>query len=912
LALAGSTVGGFCAVAAFTYDVHRRIRIAEKIIENKRTIHTTAPNYDATSAAKRLAVMVEAAEAGEFMGIESLKTSKQKATSGPEEPGSSTPEMKRDPYPKPKPMITLAKAHIRQKKSWSDPIKLFQHKRNVDGPSLARNNEILAIEAIQAEHAQIRGQPPLDSELRRLMSEELEITAANLFLGATARLDVISWERRQIACHIFTANCIKGNIFIARTLFNRLNNISVVSEEMWATLMHLLAKEGHIDSVGVLYERFSSKFVVPTHLLEVILRCLIESKRLEEAKHLFHLRFKNDYNCGLCGAYLDGLWRKTRSIELLKSEFARILESLQSLGRKPTEKLFNPMVKAFVESGRYEEAEVLVQDMPTKYDVQPGSRTVGLIVYSRALNCDWDRVMDGLYAMHDAGFTKQKKDFALAFDRVFLEYYPTHTGEQTFDLLISCINEFEIVPDRVLHRHIIEAIVEKGTEEMLEAITEMATQRQWDTGIGDEQIATILKTRRLAMTNSPVGIWRMMQAAKDRQASSSSSQRILGTSSETWAVRGEKIAPIHAPAEESFSETVNNMVESRDASWYVPLHKRMEHYLNMGRPYDALGVYQHATNSGFVVRPLHLSLAVIASILEGKTGLINARRMITSEWNYWKNVPTLRYSKRFTPWLPVFFQRVRQIDPSVVGRAGLIKMAIFEYYTICNNTPGLKVKHFCAASYSQYLLKGGSPEIAVDLLTTIYQSRWKISHGFDQVLLKLLLRAFGELRNLKGVWWCILTVLSRQEAIKPEFVVEALSQMTSLDKALADASSSTTQQLWTLHKAVEVLQAKSRGDEYWANLSVDSAWKKSRRSQLTRPEKDDPFLPTGPLKDLILEFDEEWELDLLLGRKQFNTAEQTKWWAEHNLANCHTVAPEDREYPIYRDQTWDKYYVPEE
>jgi hypothetical protein len=301
LALAGSTVGGFCAVAAFTYDVHRRIRIAEKIIENKRTIHTTAPNYDATSAAKRLAVMVEAAEAGEFMGIESLKTSKRKATSGPEEPGSNTLEIRRDPNPKPKPMITLAKSHIRQKKSWSDPIKLFQHKRNLDGPSLVRNNEILAIEAIQAEHAQIKGKPPLDSELRRLMNEDLEITAANLFLGATARLDVISWERRQLACHIFTANCIKGNIFIARTLFNRLNNISVVSEEMWATLMHLLAKEGHIDSVGVLYERFSSKFVVPTHLLEVILRCLIESKRLDEAKHLFHLRFKNDYNCGLCG-----------------------------------------------------------------------------------------------------------------------------------------------------------------------------------------------------------------------------------------------------------------------------------------------------------------------------------------------------------------------------------------------------------------------------------------------------------------------------------------------------------------------------------------------------------------------------------------------------------------------------------
>ncbi|KAJ5775438.1 uncharacterized protein N7511_000449 [Penicillium nucicola] len=911
LALAGSTVGGFCAVAVLTYDVHRRVRIAEKIVENKRTLHTTAPNYDATSAARRLAVMVEAAEAGEFMGIESLKTNKQKPTRGPEDPKSNTSPTKRDPYPKPKPLITLEKSHIRQKKWWSDDPAMFQSKRKLEGPSLARNLEILAIEALQAEQSMLKGKPPLDAELRRLLNEDREITAANLFLAAVTPPNDISWERRQLACHIFTANCMKGNIFIARTIFNRLNDISIVSEEMWATLMHLLAKEGHIDSVGVLYEKFCSKFVVPTHLLEVILRCLIESKRLDEAKHLFHLRFKDDYNCGLCGAYLDGLWRKTRSIELLNGEFTRILDSLRGLGRKPTEKLFNPMVKALVESGRSEMAEAMVKDMPSTYDVQPGSRTIGLIIYSRALDCNWDRVMDGLHAMHDAGFTKQKKDFALVFDRVLLEYYPTHTGKQTFDLLVSCINEFEIVPDRVLHRHIIEAVVEKGSQEMLEAIVEMATQRQWNTGIGDKQILEILKTRRVAMTNSPVGIWRMIQAAKDRQAASSSSRRILGDSSEAWAVRGEKILPIHAPAEETYSETLKKMANSKNASWHVPLHKHMEHYLNVGRPSDALEVYQKATDGGHVVRPHHITLAVIASILaDRRNGVNNARDMITSEWVYWKQVPTLRHNKRFTPWLPIFFQRISRVDPGAMGQAGLIKMAIFEYYTICNNTPGMTVKHLCAASYSHYLLKVGAPEIVVDLLTTIYQSRWRISHGFDQVLLKLLLRAYARLGNLKGVWWCILTVLSRQEAIKSEFVAEALSQMISLDAALADAPGSTKMQLRTIKDAVQALKSKSCGDAQWVNLSVDSTSKKARRSRRTPPKKEDPSLPTLPLKDLIVEFDEEWELDLLLKRKNFTTAEQTKWWAEHNLSNCHSMAAEEHDYPAYKAETWDRYYVP--
>jgi hypothetical protein len=168
-------------------------------------------------------------------------------------------------------------------------------------------------------------------EIRRLLNEEREITAANLFLAHTRQTPNISWERRDIsvahisaettltlsrrlnkvratkrfplmqfavnlACVIFTANCIKGNLFVARTLFNRLDKVSVVSADLqqmcwnskagaefiiydadrvdmaflckqmhqWATLMHLLAKEGHIDSVGVIYDKFSTSFAVPT------------------------------------------------------------------------------------------------------------------------------------------------------------------------------------------------------------------------------------------------------------------------------------------------------------------------------------------------------------------------------------------------------------------------------------------------------------------------------------------------------------------------------------------------------------------------------------------------------------------------------------------------------------------------
>lgn len=65
-------------MAAITYDMHRRVRVAERIVENKRALQTSAPNYDATSAARRLARMMEAAEAGDFNGSESVREDNRK------------------------------------------------------------------------------------------------------------------------------------------------------------------------------------------------------------------------------------------------------------------------------------------------------------------------------------------------------------------------------------------------------------------------------------------------------------------------------------------------------------------------------------------------------------------------------------------------------------------------------------------------------------------------------------------------------------------------------------------------------------------------------------------------------------------------------------------------------------------
>ena len=73
VALGGSTiigtVGGICGVATLNYDTHRRIRMAERLIETKKTIRSVSN----ANGAAHVARMFEAAERGEEFGLEATR-----------------------------------------------------------------------------------------------------------------------------------------------------------------------------------------------------------------------------------------------------------------------------------------------------------------------------------------------------------------------------------------------------------------------------------------------------------------------------------------------------------------------------------------------------------------------------------------------------------------------------------------------------------------------------------------------------------------------------------------------------------------------------------------------------------------------------------------------------------------------
>lgn len=896
LALAGTTVGGLCAVAAITYDAHRRVRVAEKIIENKRTLQNSTPNYDAKKSAKRLAEMMEAAEKGRFEGLSSLKRGKEEQAIPESEvanfqdssPSSSRPvngtfRMRRIPP--------------------RSPFKFENPNLNLTDPKRRAAATKLDVDATHTEQ-----EISEEEEMRIMILSNQEIEATNRFMELTPRGRELSDDRKELAYQLFAANCVEENTFIARALFEHLETMMTIDTELWSMMMHLLAKHGHLDSVGRIYERHQEALTVPAHLLEVVLRCLLESRRLNAGKKLFFSRIQDDENCGLGGAYLDSLWMKTHSSELLGQEFQLITKGLNKLGRKPTEKLFNPLIKAYIEAGKLEDAEAIVRDMPEKWGAQPNGRTLGLLAYGRAMACDWDGVMTQLREIHSLGFTRDKKDFAIIFDRVFLEYYPSHTGEQTWDFLKACLSEFQMRPDKPLHRHILEALIERGDFAMVEQLTSISQTQNWNTGLGQDDIVKIMNARRVSMQDTPVGAWRMMQAAKKHHGLVATSRRLMGTSAEAYRLDGKVLAPIHHNAAESYPASVNNMMARRSVEVYMPLRKRMEQVIHAGRFSDMPRILLNAQGNGHPIQTIHVQLAAIAAILnDPRTGVRVAWNLIFKEWPSWNQGLSVRHTAPTPRFMPLLFQQISQLNYGVrkVRDSNIYKMALFEFYNICANDSMFFVKHHAAAALARKLTKLHREPTAILVLRAIYLSKWRKSHGFDQVLLKLLMRAYAQTHHARGVWWCIVTVLSRDEPISHDFVVEVQRMLRKLESGLILRDLHTNfpnrENIRVLKRVVQALLNKSSGDPYWSQFKADPEFKRKIRSQpITRDREAQKGLPVDvSVERMITEFDEELEFDLLTRDQHFpgDSFKLELLWDETVVSAQRRVQPEDINYP---------------
>ncbi|KAL4806111.1 hypothetical protein BDV18DRAFT_138693 [Aspergillus unguis] len=888
LALAGSTVGGFTAVAAITYDAHRRVSVAERIVDNKRALQTSAPRYDATSSAQRLSRMMEAAEAGEFMGLEAWKERERmvresqvvgmKSDANPPfeentravsmEDGSqsvaadqntntrSTPEVPEELATDPELQQSRPKPRVKNEPPSQPPLPSLKSKYSIRRSD--SETDTVTIES-DKDKSSANEQPTLVERMQWFLERGQYIDAAQVFLdGHPATIKGISSDRRELATQAFFLNCRQDNVFIARSIFERLEEVDRISPTMWRILIVSLAKKGCIESAATVYLRYRETIPLPGMMLDVVLRCLIESRRLTSAKWVLTRNLSKDRDCGLCGAYLTGLWKKTRSIDLLNTQFTKLLMLLRRLNKRPTEKLINPMIKTYVECGKFADAEALVHEMTTTYRVQLGCRTKGLLVYGKALQCDWVAVDEGLDEMRDLGFTSNKKDFNLVFDRIFLEYWPSHTASETRDFLYRYIDKFDIAADQVLYRHIMEAIIEKGNSDMVLEFADLARQRGWQVEIKEDEFLDLLRSRRSAMEDSPVGFWQMLQAAREEYIRSTTSQQLLGSDRRSLPLRLGRHGVSNAELPGVwFERTLDELTQpSRPVDKFQKLHKQMTHYMHAGKMAQALECFHESRQAGFHLKPLELELALIATILEHGPGA--AKALAESE-------------RSLVEKLPVFYRQITETDPS--AEAEFVKMAVFRFYRICWLSRTMTIKHHITASTSRRLIATNKPEIALDLLVSVYTSKYGRLKDFDSICIKMLLRAFAATNDLPGIRWCILTAIARGSARDMDLAVEVHRVMGVIRREAADTSMPVKQavqkkkQLHYLGFAGDILHKKCKGDPTLSELRGNPALKKSfRRKQKGYLDEQRIWLDKGRFQQVIEEWDEEYELDRVLHR----------------------------------------------
>ncbi|KAL4913849.1 squalene epoxidase-domain-containing protein [Aspergillus aurantiobrunneus] len=875
LALAGSTVGSFCAVATITYDVHRRVNVAERIVENKRTLQTSAPRYDATSAARRLSRMMEAAEAGEFMGLEAWKEEERKfrksqvfgADAKPPPvvgsynnaaKSSEVMEFDKEVGSKQSRLKPGDTNHLPPSRPPQPSLKLRYFRTPGQKITTATVESNLDISPNK--------QTTLAERMQELLERGQSIDAAQIFLdGHPASVKGISSDRKELVVKAFYLNCKEDNAFIAKSVFERLEAVDRISPSMWKILIVTLAKKGCIESAATVYLRYKHQFHIPGALLDVVLRSLIESRRLTSAKWLLMRNVSLDRDCGLCGAYLSGLWKKARNIELLNGQFKKLLTILPRFDKKPTDKLVNPMVKAYVEFGRFSDAEALVHEMTTTYGVSLGCRTKGLLIYGKALQCDWAAVDEGLEELQILGLDDSKQDFLNVFDRIFLEYWPSHSSLEVRDFLYRYIDKFDITPDQLLYKHMLEAVVEKGDEAMISEFINMARQRQWAVNVDENELLELLLRRRSALEDSPVGAWQMLHAAREEGIRATASQRILGYDRRAFSRKIFKIVDeSRLPKNWCDHKLDESNKPSRPVDQYQKLHKQMAYYMHAGKMTEALQCFQGAKVAGFRIKPLEVELALIATLLEH--GLGPAQAVLEDGW---------------IDSFPIFYRELKSLDPS--AEAEIVKSAIFRFYKICWLRRELAMKHHILASTSQRMIASNKPELALDLLVAVYTSKYGRLKDFDGVCMKMFIR----------VRWCILTAIARGSARNRDFVAEVYRILGVLRRESAAncmperEANQRMKQLSYLSYAADVLDRKSKNDPELLQLKGNPTVKRFFRQKMKGYLKEDHMWtnkPTLPrFQQTIEEWDEEYELEKLLHRIDSGDESIESRW---NEANC--------------------------
>ena len=798
LALAGSTVGivgSACTVATISYEVNRRVHIAEQWVESKRNLQAACPKYDAQARMTTMAKMVEAAEAGEFMGLDSMRAKKEdtKTVSVPAE--QNVPHTDRATLEVDSTQGASTSSSSRLQRPFDTPGIDPKH-APPQAPSCSKFN-------LRSRSLYKSSKGPSHAEV--LLKEGNNIEATHHFVNHHPKEK--SASDHSLAVKLFYANIQDNNISLAREIYQWMKRHDAVTTEVWTTLIERLSRRRNYDTLSQVYCDYATRFRLPEHLRCKVVKGLVDSYRVREAKDLVFAYLEEDRNCSMCALYLNELRKKIRNEELVETQFRKILVSFTQLGMRVTDRLFNPVLKTYVQAGYYEKAQELAKHMETTYKMPLGASHLGTLALGMALKSDWEAVDRMFQRIHALGKSKENdKWFRGAFDRIFLEYFLSHSGQEIRDFVFKAIEEYGLIPDHVLFEHIIMAYIQRGESNMVTELVETAKERSWEVRLDKVYFLNCLRTQRLNCEKATMGLWPMFRAAQRKFGRVTSSSRVLDFDKSSFPLADAFKLPHTGEETRWWRKAASIREPTKRIENYNSLEAQMIHHIHAGNLDVALELYQNAKYSGKVVKQVHVRLAVVASVL--KNGATEEAKTILEE----ERNTLLGYNETTTP---VLF-KLLQGDDSFVSPA-MFRRAVFHFYKILEERM-LPIKHHILVSLSNTLIKKGNPLHALRLIRRVNNSKYGAEAPFDDAGLKAVSRACGTLGNMQGLRWVILTALKRDQFWGRDSLVEVQRVIAYLKSRVislsGEAREKFTQEISYLQYLMESLERKLKlGDD---------------------------------------------------------------------------------------------------
>ncbi|KAK2749814.1 hypothetical protein FQN57_005228 [Myotisia sp. PD_48] len=863
LALAGTTagaIGSVCTVATLTYEVNRRVQVAEHMVEQKRNLESLCPNYSATGGGAAVERMMEAAEAGQFFGLDSMKPKPVPSRNPSQNTDTLRPSYSDD--------LTYKQFSPRNSElirpnnnSFAPPLSQIARQictDNVSDPKRVEQQDV-QVQEKQTEYL------TWESKIQSLLEQDKPVQAAQHFSRPDIYIpDDAAETVKSLSSKIFHANLKARHTSVAVGIFNWIEKNAEVTQNTWEALLTSLGSvKRSPESLSILYLRYADRFELPSTLNDIILRALIDSYRLGEAKTFIFDNVKNDSTCSLSAIYLEGLFSKTQNADLVETQMKKLISSLLEHQIPLMGKLFDPLLKSYVESGSDEKAQQLVTEIKSVHGLEPGMRALGLLAFGKALKTDWRGVEDSLQEIHDLGLTKSEpRNFAKVFDRIFLEYFLGNTGESIRNFVFDAIEKYELEMDDILFEHVITAFIQKGTSAMVNELVSLAKEKKWKLRFNEARFLQLLRDQRLSCEKNATGLWQMFRASQTKYGRAGASRRVLNWDKDEFPL--EEVYTMPWTGEPTKWSEKNSLLPSKGkkVDSFTSLRKRMIHCINVGRMGDAVDLFREAMTAGKVLKPIHIELAVVASMIQ--SGATTGAQAILE--NSSQEFQTSRVGRSY-----------RQVF-ELRSTEKCIKFAVLKFYRILAENL-LPVTHRMAFAGSSMMLQQGMVGATLRLFRAVNKCKHAAATPFDGPALVLITRTSWLGKNLKGVRWALITALHRSSAaLNQDILVEVYRVIESL-KSEVENPSKNPQYLangWTpdslshdieyLEHLVQLLETE--------NAKLGNNNKKKKRRVSDKADTLSPLVSASPLQtesDLtatISNWEERTEFEKVCGKRE--------------------------------------------